>query len=428
MDHFHYQDAELCAEGVELRRIAEAVDTPFYCYSTATLEHHYRVFSEAFHGVDAEFCYAVKANSNLAVIRTLAQLGAGADVVSEGEMHQALAAGVAPERIVFSGVGKRPAELRAALEQGIGQFNVESTAELEALSALAQGAGLTARIALRLNPDVDAATHAKITTGKAENKFGIAWPEAREIYARAAGLPGLEVVGAAMHIGSQITELGPFEKAFTFLAGAVEALRSDGHDIRRLDLGGGLGIPYGQEEPPTPAQYGALVKRLTAPLGCRLVLEPGRVIVGNAGLLVTRVIYLKETTQRRFVIVDSAMNDFMRPSLYDARHQVVPVREPRQVTAAVPVDIVGPICESSDTLARDVPLPPLVTDDLLAIRSAGAYGAVMASTYNGRPQVAEVLVNGDQFAIVRPRQTLAELLATDRLPDWLQADPAESVP
>ncbi len=423
MDHFHYQDAELCAEGVELRRIAEAVDTPFYCYSTATLEHHYRVFSEAFHGVDAEFCYAVKANSNLAVIRTLAQLGAGADVVSEGEMHQALAAGVAPERIVFSGVGKRPAELRAALEQGIGQFNVESTAELEALSALAQGAGLTARIALRLNPDVDAATHAKITTGKAENKFGIAWPEAREIYARAAGLPGLEVVGAAMHIGSQITELGPFEKAFTFLVMAVEALQSDGHDIRRLDLGGGLGIPYGQEEVPSPAQYGALVKRLTAPARCRLVLEPGRVIVGNAGVLVTRVIYLKENAGRRFVIVDSAMNDFMRPSLYDARHQVVPVRQAQEASAGQPVDIVGPICETSDTLARDVVLPPLVTGDLLAIRSAGAYGAVMASTYNGRPQVAEVLVNGEQFAVVRPRQTLAELLATDRLPDWLQTEP-----
>ncbi|HJP20968.1 MAG: diaminopimelate decarboxylase [Alphaproteobacteria bacterium] len=425
MDHFHYQNSELHAEGVALRSIAEAVDTPFYCYSTATLEHHYRVFTEAFDGVEAEFCYAVKANSNLAVIRTLAQLGAGADVVSEGEMRQALAAGVAPERIVFSGVGKKPAELSAALAEGIGQFNVESTAELETLSALAAGAGLSARIALRLNPDVDAATHAKITTGKAENKFGIGWPEAREIYARAAQLPGLEVVGAAMHIGSQVTQLGPFEEAFGFLVTAVEALRSDGHDIRRLDLGGGLGIPYGQEEPPSPAQYGALVKRLTAPLGCRLVLEPGRVIVGNAGLLVTRVIYLKETASRRFVIVDSAMNDFMRPSLYDARHQVVPVREPREIPALQSVDIVGPICESSDTLARDVPLPPLVTDDLLAIRSAGAYGAVMASTYNGRPQVAEVLVNGNRFAVVRPRQTLAELLATDRLPDWLQADPAK---
>ncbi|MBH62397.1 MAG: diaminopimelate decarboxylase [Alphaproteobacteria bacterium] len=418
MDHFVYRNGELYAEDVPLSRIAAEIGTPLFCYSTATLQHHYRVFTEAFSGVDAAFCYAVKANANLAVIRTLAEMGAGADVVSAGELERALAAGVAPAQIVFSGVGKSREELSLALDKNIGQFNVESSAELDLLSDIAASKGLTAQIAVRVNPDVDADTHEKISTGRHQDKFGIPWPAAREDYARAKVLPGIEVVGVAAHIGSQITSLAPFEAAFTKIVGIVDQLRHDGHDIRRLDLGGGLGIPYEGETPPTPSEYAEMVKRVTAAVDCELVFEPGRVIVGNAGVLVSRVLYIKESAGHTFTVLDAAMNDLLRPSLYDAHHAIVPVRESAADTDFHPTDIVGPICESGDVFAHGRPMPPLATDDLLVIRTAGAYGAVMSSNYNSRPLAAEVLVNGDIFEIVRRHQTNEEMLALEEMPSW----------
>ncbi len=421
MDHFVYRDGQLHAEDVPLAEIARAVGTPFYCYSDATLTRHFGLFGQALAGLDHLICYAVKANSNLAVLRRLGDLGAGMDVVSGGEYRRARAAGVPGERIVFSGVGKTREEMRLALEGGIRQFNVESDPELEALSEVAASMGATAPIALRLNPDVDAGTHDKIATGRREDKFGVPIARAREIYARAAALPGIAVVGADMHIGSQLTDLAPFEAAYTKLADLTRALRADGHAITRLDLGGGLGIPYSRsnEVPPLPLDYGALVKRIFAGMDVEIEIEPGRLIVGNAGVLVSQVIYDKPGEGRRFLILDAAMNDLIRPAMYGAYHDIVPLTEPDPAIAPEVFDIVGPVCESGDTFARGRPLPPLVAGDLVAFRSAGAYGAVMASEYNTRPLIPEVMVRGDQFAVIRARPTFDEMLARDTIPEWL---------
>jgi len=421
MSFFTYRDGEMHAEGVALSAIADAVGTPFYCYSEAAITAAYRDFSDALAGLDATICYALKANSNIAVIRTLAALGAGADVVSGGELARALMAGVPPQRIVFSGVGKTQGEIAAALDAGIRQFNVESDAELEALSGVAAARGAVAEIAIRVNPDVDAGTHAKITTGKADNKFGIDIARAPEVYARAAALPGIDAASVAVHIGSQLTDLAPFRAAFTHVADLVRRLRAAGHDIRRLDLGGGLGITYHAETPPTPAAYAAMVRETVGDLGCSLMFEPGRALVGRAGVLATRVIYTKPTASRAFVIVDAAMNDLIRPALYDAWHDIRPVHEAAPDAPLGPVDIVGPICETGDTFAVARPLPALAAGDLVAIENAGAYGAVMSSAYNTRPPAPEILVSGDKFAIVRARQTVDDLLAQEKFADWQPA-------
>jgi len=418
MNHFEYRNGELFAEDVPLSRIAAAVGTPFYCYSTATLTRHYKVFAEALGDMNPMICYAVKANGNLAVIRTLADLGAGADVVSEGELRRALAAGVPPERIIFSGVGKSPAELASAVERGIHQVNVESMPELEALSQVASARGATVDIAIRVNPNVDAETHHKIATGRKEDKFGIDIGDAPAAYARAAALPGINPIAVAVHIGSQLTSLAPFRAAFTHVAGLVGALRDAGHAISRVDLGGGLGISYADETPPAPADYAAMVRETVGGLGCQLAFEPGRMLVGNAGVLVSQVIYVKQGHDRRFVIVDAAMNDLIRPTLYDSYHAVIPVAEPAAGAAVEPVDIVGPVCETGDTFAVGRDVPPLLTGDLLAFGTAGAYGAVMSSTYNARPLVAEILVKGDAYAVVRKRQSYEEMLALDNLAEW----------
>ncbi|MEE9195843.1 MAG: diaminopimelate decarboxylase, partial [Alphaproteobacteria bacterium] len=390
-------------------------------YSTATLVHHYRVFAEAFASQKATICYAVKANANIAVIRTLAELGAGADVLSEGELVRALAAGVPASKIVFSGVGKSANEIALALDSGISQINIESEPELEAVNEIAVAKGLRAPIAIRVNPDVDPVTHDKITTGKKENKFGIDYQAAPGLYQRAAALAGIEVVGVAVHIGSQLTDLAPFAEAFRLVAELVTALKAKGIAIRRVDLGGGLGIPYRDEVPPTPRAYAEMVEDATKGLDCEIVLEPGRLLVGNAGVLLTRVIYVKKATSKTFVIVDAAMNDLMRPTLYDAYHEISPVRAPDSKGSGrdMVADVVGPICESGDFFAKDRPLTMLQSGDLLAIRSAGAYGAAMASGYNSRPLVAEVLAKNDAFAVIRPRQTHQEALASERMPDWL---------
>jgi diaminopimelate decarboxylase len=411
MDHFTYREGRLHAEGVPIERIAEAVGTPFYVYSTATLERHYQVFDEALADTDHLIAYSLKANGNQAVVATLARLGAGADVVSGGELMRALAAGV----------GKTADEMRQGLEAGIRQFNVESEPELEALDAVARSMGLIAPITIRVNPDVDALTHAKIATGKAENKFGIPIGRARDVYARAAAMAGIEITGIDVHIGSQLTDLAPYQAAFTKVAELTVALRADGHDIRRLDLGGGLGIPYQRtnEAPPLPFDYGALIKRTVGGLGCEIQIEPGRLIAGNAGLLVACVIYRKQGEGRDFLIVDAAMNDLIRPAMYDAWHDIVPVAEPGPDTPVGPVDVVGPVCETGDTFARGRELSHLEQGDLLAFRSAGAYGAVMSSEYNTRPLVPEVMVHGDRFAVIRKRPTYAEMLARDTLPAWL---------
>jgi diaminopimelate decarboxylase len=419
MDHFNYRDGVLHAEDVPLTRIAEAVGTPAYVYSSATLESHYRAVATAFTGQKATICYAVKANSNQAVIRTLARLGAGADVLSEGEMRRALAAGVPAGRIVFSGVGKTRDEIRLALERGVGQINVESEPELDLVSEVAASMGTRAPIALRVNPDVDARTHEKITTGRKENKFGIDILRAPAIYDRAAEMPGIEVVGIAVHIGSQLTELAPFRDAFGLVAELAGELRRSGHAIRRLDLGGGLGVPYRDETPPSPCAYAAVVKEATGSLDVEVVLEPGRLIAANAGILLTRVLFVKAGDTRTFVVVDAGMNDLIRPALYDAWHRIVPVAEPPPGAPERPVDVVGPVCETGDIFARDRALPVLHSGELLVVRSAGAYGAVMSSTYNSRPLVPEVLVKDDAFAVVRPRQTIEQLLGLDSMPDWL---------
>ncbi len=421
MDHFLYQGGNLHAEDVPLAEIAAAVGTPFYVYSTATLERHFRLFDEALEGMDHLVCYAMKAASNVAILKTLAALGAGMDVVSGGEYMRAKAAGVPGERIVFSGVGKTRDEMRLALEGGIRQFNVESEPEMEVLSAVAVEMGLRAPITVRVNPDVDAKTHAKIATGKSENKFGIPIARAREVYRLAASLPGLEVIGIDVHIGSQLTELEPFRQAYLKVAELTEILRADGHDIRRLDLGGGLGIPYerGNEAPPLPSDYGALIRETLGHLGCEIEIEPGRLIAGNAGLMVSEVIYVKSGEGRDFLILDSAMNDLIRPAMYDAWHDIVPVVEPEAGAEQRPYDIVGPVCESGDTFAKQRMMPELRAGDLVAFRSAGAYGAVMASEYNTRPLIPEVLVNGQEFAVIRARPTFDEMINRDTIPEWL---------
>ena len=421
MNHFNYRNGVLYAEAVNLAELATAVGTPFYCYSTATLERHYRVFAGAFAGEKVLVCYAMKANSNQSVLRTLAKLGAGADVVSGGELKRALAAGIPPERIVFSGVGKTEAELRAALAADIFCINIESEPELELLSRLAAETGRTARISVRVNPDVDAGTHAKISTGKSENKFGIPLAHARTVYARAAKLPAIEVTGADMHIGSQITDLDRMEAAFRILTEFVQTLRADGHNISHVDFGGGLGIPYymDREAPPEPGVYAAMVKRVAHNLGCTLLFEPGRLIVGNAGILLTRVIYVKPGEAKNFVIIDAAMNDLIRPTLYEAYHDILPVIEAAAGGKTIMADVVGPVCESGDYLALDRTLPEPKAGDLLAIMTSGAYGAVQSGTYNTRPLVPEVLVKDDQYAVVRPRLDVDALIAMDRPAPWL---------
>lgn len=423
MDHFQYQNGELFAEDVALSKIAADVGTPVYVYSSATLKRHFRVFSEAFGALDALVCYAVKANSNQAVLRTLALEGAGADVVSLGELTRALKAGIPPEKIVFSGVGKTPDEMAAALKAGIKQFNVESEPELETLNGVAAGLGMTAPVSVRVNPDVDAMTHAKISTGKSENKFGIAWQKADSVYARIAELPNLEAVGVDLHIGSQLTDLGPFRKAFEKVIGLVEDLRAKGHAIKHIDLGGGLGIPYDPEAeaPPPPSAYGAMIKDVLGDLDCSIILEPGRLIAGNAGLLLTELLYEKQGENRTFYILDAAMNDLSRPAMYDAYHGIVPVKEPDGDDTLL-ADFVGPVCESSDTFAKQRKTQRLAPGDLVAIKSAGAYGAVMSSTYNSRPLVPEVLVSEDRFSVIRKRQSLEELLSLDDMPSWLDGD------
>jgi diaminopimelate decarboxylase len=419
MHHFAYRKGVLHAEGVDLIELAAKVGTPFYCYSTATLARHYKVFADAFADVPALICYAMKANSNQAVIATLAKLGAGADVVSGGELKRALLAGVPPERIMFSGVGKTALELAEAVDAGILCVNVESEPELERLSAIAAGKERSVNVSVRVNPDVDPKTHAKIATGKAENKFGIPISRARDVYARAAKMPGLHVTGVDMHIGSQITELSPFDDAFALLSDFVRALRADGHVIEHIDLGGGLGIPYREDNdpPPLPDAYAAVVKRATRDLGCRLIFEPGRLIVGNAGILVTRVLYAKRGEAKTFVIVDAAMNDLIRPTLYDAHHDIRLVRE--RPGARIVADIVGPVCESGDFFALDREMAEPQPDDLVAIMTTGAYGAVQAGTYNTRALVPEVLVKDAQWALVRPRVEIDQLIALDRLPPWM---------
>ncbi|MBA4490525.1 diaminopimelate decarboxylase [Paracoccus sp. S1E-3] len=421
MDHFNYHRGELFAEDVPLSRIAAEVGTPVYVYSSATLTRHFNVFKEALAWApDHLICYAVKANSNIAVLKLLGDLGAGMDVVSIGEYARARTAGVPGARIVFSGVGKTRDEMRLALEGGIRQFNVESEAELRVLSEVAASLGAVAPIAIRVNPDVDAKTHEKIATGKSENKFGIPIARAREVYAEAAGLPGIEVVGIDMHIGSQLTDLEPYRQAYAKMADLTRALRADGHNIRRLDMGGGLGIPYERNNsaPPLPIEYGQVIRDAVGDLDCEIEIEPGRNIAGNAGVLLSSVIYLKEGEGRDFLILDAAMNDLIRPAMYGAHHDIVPVHEGRPGAPVSAFDVVGPVCETGDTFEKGVELPALAAGDLVAFRSAGAYGAVMSSEYNSRPLIPEVLVDGDRFAVIRARPTLQEMLAREALPDW----------
>ncbi|TQS71457.1 diaminopimelate decarboxylase [Rhodobacteraceae bacterium] len=422
MDHFTYKDGVLHAEDVSLVDIAATVGTPVYVYSAATLTRHFKLFEEALGWAESHLiCFAIKSNSNLAVLKLLGDLGAGMDVVSGGEYLRAKAAGLPGERIVFSGVGKTREEIALVLDGGIRQFNVESEPELQAISELAAARGLRAPIALRVNPDVDAKTHEKIATGKSENKFGIPIAKARDVYAMAAALPGIDIVGVDVHIGSQLTDLEPFEQAFLKVAELTRALRADGHDIRRLDLGGGLGIPYERSNsaPPLPIEYGEVIKRTVGDLGCEIEIEPGRLISGNAGILVSSVVYLKEGEGRDFLILDAAMNDLVRPSMYGAYHDIVPVQEAAAGVEQAPVDIVGPVCETGDTFAKARQMPPVAAGDLVAFRSAGAYGAVMASEYNSRPLIPEVLVQGDHFAVIRQRPSYEEMLSRDSIPEWL---------
>jgi diaminopimelate decarboxylase len=421
MDHFLYKNGELHAEDVPVAEIAAAVGTPFYVYSTATLLRHFKLFDDALGGMDHLVCYAMKAASNQAILKTLGDAGAGMDVVSGGEYMRAKAAGVPGDRIVFSGVGKTADEIRLALTGGIRQFNVESEPEMQVLNAVALELGVVAPITIRVNPDVDAKTHAKIATGKSENKFGIPISRAHEVYAMAGALKGLDVIGIDVHIGSQLTDLAPFEAAYNKVAELTEELRAQGHNIKRLDLGGGLGIPYerSNEAPPLPSDYGALVKRTLGHLGCEIEIEPGRLIAGNAGLMVSEVIYVKEGEDRKFLIIDGAMNDLIRPAMYDAHHDIVPVVEAAAGIKMAKYDIVGPVCESGDTFAKHREMAPMKSGDLVAFRSAGAYGAVMASEYNSRPLIPEVLVNGDQFAVIRARPTFDEMINRDTIPEWL---------
>ena len=421
MDHFLYKNGVLHAEDVAIPEIVASVGAPFYVYSTATLTRHFQLFDDALADMDHLVCYAMKAASNQAILQTLAKLGAGMDVVSGGEYARARAAGVPGDRIVFSGVGKTRDEMRMALSGGIRQFNVESEPEMVVLSAVATELGVKAPITIRVNPDVDAKTHAKIATGKSENKFGIPISRAREVYAQAAALPGIDVIGIDVHIGSQLTQLEPFELAYQKVAELTETLRADGHNIRRLDLGGGLGIPYtrSNEALPLPTDYGAMVKRVLGHLGCEIEIEPGRLIAGNAGLLISEVIYVKEGEDRKFLILDAAMNDLIRPAMYDAHHDIEPVIEPRAGAERATYDVVGPVCESGDTFAKGREMAQMNAGDLVAFRSAGAYGAVMSSEYNTRPLIPEVLVNGSEFAVIRSRPSFDEIINRDTIPEWL---------
>jgi diaminopimelate decarboxylase len=421
MDHFLYKNGVLHAEDVAIPDIVASVGAPFYVYSTATLTRHFKLFDDALAGMDHLVCYAMKAASNQAILQTLAKLGAGMDVVSGGEYARARAAGVPGERIVFSGVGKTRDEMRLALTGGIRQFNVESEPEMAVLSAVATELGVKAPITIRVNPDVDAKTHAKIATGKSENKFGIPISRAREVYAQAATLPGIDVIGIDVHIGSQLTQLEPFELAYQKVAELTETLRVDGHNIRRLDLGGGLGIPYtrSNEAPPLPTDYGAMVKRVLGHLNCEIEIEPGRLIAGNAGILVSQVIYVKEGEDRKFLILDAAMNDLIRPAMYDAHHDIEPVIEPQAGAERAKYDVVGPVCESGDTFAKGREMAQMTAGDLIAFRSAGAYGAVMSSEYNTRPLIPEVMVNGSEFAVIRSRPSFDEIINRDTIPEWL---------
>lgn len=422
MHHFQYRDGTLHAEDVPVAEIATAVGTPFYCYSTATLTRHYKVFADALRGLDSLVCYSAKANGNVAVLRLLADLGAGCDVVSGGELARALAAGIPAEKVVFSGVGKTTEELTYALESGVGQINVESAPELERLNAIATELGKTAPIALRVNPDVRAETHEKITTGRKEDKFGVAWDDAPALFRKAEDLDSLDVRGVAVHIGSQITDLTPFEAAFSKVAGLVNMLRAAGINIRTVDLGGGLGVPYRRdnEAPPVPQEYGEVVRRTVGDLGCQVLLEPGRVIAANAGILVSEVVYVKQGETKSFAILDAGMNDLMRQAMYDAHHDILPVSEPAAGADQVSYDVVGPVCETGDRFAGDASLPALEAGDLVAFTAAGAYGAVMSSTYNTRPLVPEVLVNGAEFAVIRKRPSVQDMLALEDLPPWLE--------
>jgi diaminopimelate decarboxylase len=424
MHHFTYRHGILHAEDIDLADLAATVGTPFYCYSTATLERHYRVFADAFVGLDAEVCYSVKANSNLGVLATLARAGAGMDVVSEGELRRVFAVGVAPEKIAFSGVGKTREEMAFAIQHGIFAFNVESEPELRALSGIAASLGASARIALRVNPDVDARTHHKIATGKAENKFGVSFADALALYRLARALPNIEPRGVHMHIGSQITDLDPFRNAFALLKELVGELRADGFAVDFVNLGGGLGVPYRSDEPapPLPSAYGKLVRDTVGDLGCKLLFEPGRLIAANAGILVSRVVYVKHGEPKTFTIVDAAMNDLIRPTLYDAYHEIWPVAESAPDAAMLTSDVVGPVCETGDYLALGRTLPELHAGDLVAVMTAGAYGAVLASQYNSRLLVPEVLVAGGKYAVTRPRPSYGEMLAAERLPDWLKQE------
>ena len=421
MDHFSYKSGILHAEDASIKEIAKKVGTPFYVYSTATLRRHFDLFESALSGIDHLICYAVKAASNQAILRTLANFGAGMDVVSGGEYKRAREAGVEGSQIVFSGVGKTGAEMKLALTEGVRQFNVESEEELLVLSAIAHNMDKVAPITIRVNPDVDAKTHEKIATGKAENKFGIPISRARKVYAKAASLPGIQVVGIDVHIGSQLTQLLPFEEAYKKLADLTEMLRSDGHEIKRLDLGGGLGIPYGSKDgsPPTPKEYGQMIKRVLGHLNCEIEIEPGRLLVGNAGLLVSEVIYVKKGHDREFLILDAAMNDLLRPALYDAYHDIVPVMQPSVNQKNTVYDVVGPVCETGDTFAKSRTMHICKPGELVAFRSAGAYGAAMASEYNTRPLVPEVLVNNRDYSEIRERPTLDEIIGRDKIPNWL---------
>ena len=421
MDHFTYKSGELCSENVPVSKIAAYVGTPFYLYSSATLLRHFKLFDDALEGMEHLVCYAMKAASNQAILKLLGDAGAGMDVVSGGEYKRARAAGVPGERIVFSGVGKTRAEMEMALTGGIRQFNVESEPEMKLLSTVATALDVIAPITIRVNPDVDAKTHAKISTGKKEDKFGIPISQAREVYATAAALPGIKIIGIDVHIGSQLTQLDPFGHAFEKVAELTEVLRSDGHEITRLDLGGGLGIPYENSNirPPHPAEYGALIREKVGHLGCEIEIEPGRFIAGNAGILVSKVLYIKKGEEREFLIVDGAMNDLIRPAMYGAHHDIVPVVEPAAGAEYQKYDVVGPVCESGDTFAKRRSLPNLQAGDLIAFRSAGAYGAVMASEYNSRPLIPEVLVHGDQFAVIRARPSLEDMINRDTIPEWL---------
>lgn len=420
MHHFEYKDGVMHAEDIDLQTLAEDVGTPFYCYSSSTLTRHYEVLSKAFEGTDHTICYAMKANSNQAVLKTLTDLGAGLDVVSEGELRRALALGISGSRIVFSGVGKTAQEMSLALREGVSCFNVESEPELELLSAVANRIGEEATISLRVNPDVDAGTHEKITTGKAENKFGIPYLRAEAVYERAAQLPGIRVAGVDMHIGSQITDLEPFRKSYQLMADLVKRLRSQGHTISHVDLGGGLGVPYrgSNDIPPHPQEYADMVKQTLGDLDCRLVMEPGRMIAGNAGILVTRVIHVKPGDEKNFIIVDAAMNDLIRPTLYEAYHHINPVKQPENSSNELIADIVGPVCETGDYLGRGITLPQCQPGDLLAVMTAGAYGAVQSGTYNTRLLVPEVMVKDDHFSVIRPRQTWNDLIGLDHLASW----------